>query len=178
MSFYGRPARGQEHLFYSTKTVTFLSFHYCFIVSSRLSKRSLCVCSMIETQIFVTKTRQLASNTLVNRMQKMKKFFAVVLKALAGVGLEEIPRRKIWLDSKVQGVHVKFVWEIIVTTSQFSCSSSPSKHVCVYSMVDGVTATISFSYLRHAKMRDHPKNDVFCSNTIFRHKRDSKESIK
>ena len=44
--------------------------------------------------------------------------------ALAGVGLEEIPRRKIWLDSKVQGVHVKFVWEIIVTTSQFSVEAT------------------------------------------------------
>ena len=69
MSFYGRPACGQEHLFYFTKTVTFLSLDYCFIVSSRLSKRSLCVCSIIETQIFVTMQKCRVYHIILKRKQ-------------------------------------------------------------------------------------------------------------
>ena len=69
VSFYGRPACGQEHLFYSTKTVTFLSLDFCLIVSSRLSKGSLCVCSIIETQIYVTIQKCRVYHIIIERKQ-------------------------------------------------------------------------------------------------------------
>ena len=77
--------------------------------------------------------------------------------ALAGVGLEEIPRRKIWLDSKVQGVHVKFVWEIIVTTSQFSveATSFQGTAACACAIARGrIMSSKNWNYRFHIGWHD------------------------